>query len=81
MISLPNPTSKMTLSSKKKQQIEESVYGVFARLDMSESSVLHGLYHNKEDANLRAAQFKLETWEIYTNSQYCDVQVRQLKVQ
>jgi hypothetical protein len=71
----------MTLFSKKKQQIEESVYGVFARLDMSESSVLHGLYHNKEDANRRAEELKLETWEIYTNSHYCDVQVRQLKIQ
>jgi hypothetical protein len=57
------------------------VYGVYARLDEYEPDELYGLYHNEEDANRRAEEMKLEYNEEYKDSQYCDVQVHQLKVQ
>jgi len=57
------------------------VYGIFARLDEYESDELYGLYVNEEDANRRAEEMKQEYNEEYKDSQYCDVQVHQLKVQ
>jgi hypothetical protein len=57
------------------------VYGIFARLDDYEPEELYGLYANKEDANRRAEEMKQEYNEDYKDSQYCDVQVHQLKVQ
>jgi hypothetical protein len=57
------------------------VYGVYARLDDYEPEELYGLYANKEDANRRAEEMKQEYNEDYKDSQYCDVQVHQLKVQ
>ena len=57
------------------------VYGVYARLDEYEPDELYGLYANEEDAYRRAEEMKQEYNEDYKDSQYCDVQVHQLKVQ
>ena len=57
------------------------VYWVYARLDEYEPDELYGLYHNEEDAYRRAEEMKQEYNEEYKDSQYCDVQVHQLKVQ